>query len=181
MEAAGRPSDPSWVAATIRPTSAGLRTGTRRRTRGYDYLHLAVDDRSRIVYAEALSDDGQEAAAGFMERARAWFCAQGITIERVMTDNGACYRSKAFRAVLEAAGIKHKRTRPYRPQTNGKVERFNLTLKLEWAYAAVHDTNQARLDALGRWLHHYNHHRPHMAHNGEAPMAFVNNLCGNHN
>lgn len=155
--------------------------GRRVRAVGYDYLHIALDDRSRIAYIEALPDEGRASAAGFMERALAWFSDADITIERVMTDNGACYRSRQFRDVLAAAEIKHKRTRPYRPQTNGKVERFNLTLKLEWAYAAVYRSNAARLRTLESWLHLYNHHRPHQAHKGGVPMACVNNVCGNHN
>ena len=147
---------------------------------GYDYLHIAVDDRSRIAYVEAHADERKETAASFMTRAIAWFADHGITVERVMTDNGSCYRSHAFRDALTANDITHKRTRPYRPQTNGKVERFNLTLKLEWAYAAVYDSNQARLDQLVTWVHWYNHHRAHMAHNGGAPMSSVNNVPANH-
>jgi transposase InsO family protein len=111
----------------------------------------------------------------------AWYQALGITVERVMTDNGSCYRSKQFRSLLASAGIKHIRTRPYRPQTNGKVERFNLTLKIGWAYATCYASNQARVVDLPSWLHYYNHHRPHMALNGKAPMAVVNILCENHN
>jgi len=149
-------------------------------TLGYDYLHIAVDDRSRIVYAEVLKDERRDTAAEFMGRALSWFKELGIDVERVMTDNGACYRSKAFNGVLDAAGVVHKWTRPYRPQTNGKVERFNLTLKNEWAYVTAYATNRERLDTLPTWLHHYNHHRPHLAHAGKAPMAIVNNVCGNH-
>ena len=154
--------------------------GRRIHTLGYDFLHIAVDDRSRIAYAEALADERRETAAAFMSRALRWFSDLGITIERVMTDNGSCYRSRDFRDVLSSAGVAHKRTRPYRPQTNGKVERFNLTLKSEWAYAAVYRSNQARLDDLSDWLHRYNHHRAHLAHDGEAPMSAVNNVCGKH-
>jgi transposase InsO family protein len=95
--------------------------------------------------------------------------------------DGSCYRSKTFRDVLSDAGIAHKRTRPYRPQTNGKVERFNLTLKLEWAYSTVYTSNQQRLDALAGFLHRYNHDRPHHAHNGGTPMSTVNNLPAKHN
>ncbi len=154
--------------------------GRRRYTLGYDYLHIAVDDHSRIAYAEALGDERKETAAGFMERALAWFFELGINVERVMTDNGSAYKSHVFRDVLVAAGVKHKRTRPYCPQTNGKVERFNLTLKIEWAYASVYSGNQARLEDLPGWLHYYNHHRSHMAHDGEVPMSAVNNVCGTH-
>jgi transposase InsO family protein len=147
---------------------------------GYDYLHIAVDDRSRIAYAEAHRDERKETAAGFIQRAIAWYATHGITVQRVMTDNGACYRSHTFRDALAHAEVKHKRTRPRRPQTNGKVERFNLTLKLEWAYAAVYTSNQARLDDLDGWLHHYNWHRPHYAHQGGTPMACVTDVPGKH-
>ena len=145
---------------------------------GYDYLHIAVDDRSRVAYVEAHRDERQDTAAAFMRRALAWFADHAVTVQRVMTDNGSCYRSKAFRAVLHDHGVVHKRTRAYRPQTNGKVERFNLTLKLEWAYARPYTGNQARLDQLPRWLHDYNHHRGHYAHQGGVPMAIVNNVSG---
>jgi transposase InsO family protein len=154
-----------------------------RRTRsgvGFDYLHAAVDDRSRVAYIEAHPDERAATAAGFIDRAVAWFAAHGVTVQRVMTDNGACYRSHAVRDTLAAHGVAHRRTRAYRPQTNGKVERFNLTLKLEWAYATVYDGNQARLDDLDRWLHHYNWHRPHSAHHGGTPMSAVNNLPEKH-
>jgi transposase InsO family protein/transposase len=166
-----------------RRNNAGYRlrsNGKRRRTLGYDYIHAAVDDCSRVAYAEVHGDERKETATEFTKRAIAHFMALGITVERVMTDGGSCYRSKQFRELLSDNGIKHKRTRPYRPQTNGKVERFNLTLKLGWAYAREYSSNQARLDDLPVWLHHYNHHRPHMAHKGKAPMACINNLCGNH-
>jgi transposase InsO family protein len=154
--------------------------GQRSRHLGYDYLHIAVDDRSRIAYAEAHRDERKATAAAFIVRAIGWFAEHGVTVERVLTDNGSCYRSADFAAVLTAHRVRHLRTRPYRPQTNGKAERFNLTLKHEWAYAAVYDSNQARLDDLDRWLHTYNHHRPHMAHDGGTPMSLVNNLPAKH-
>ena len=147
---------------------------------GYDYLHIAVDDRSRIAYVEAHRDERKETAAAFMHRAIRWFAAHGITTQRVMTDNGSCYRSKAFGEVLTQAGIAHKRTRPYRPQTNGKVERFNRTLKEEWAYARPYRSNQQRLDDLAAFVHDYNHHRGHYAHNGATPMSVVNNVPAMH-
>jgi transposase InsO family protein len=147
---------------------------------GYDYLHVAVDDRTRIAYAEAHRDERQDTAVGFISRAITWFADHGITVEGVMTDNGACYRSHALGDTLTAAGVRHLRTRPYRPQTNGKVERLNLTLKHEWAYVTAYTSNQARLDALASWLHHYNHHRPHTAHQGATPMSLVNNLPTKH-
>jgi transposase InsO family protein len=147
---------------------------------GYDYLHIAVDDRSRMAYVEPQPNERDTTAAGFMRRAIAFFGTRGITIERVMTDNGPCYRSRAFAEVLARGEIGHRRTRPYRPQTNGKAERFNLTLKWEWAYRAPYETNGARLDALSTWLHWYNFHRPHMAHRGGTPMSSVNNVPGKH-
>lgn len=147
---------------------------------GYDYLHIAVDDRSRLAYAEAHDDERKDTAAGFIDRAVDWFAAQGIAVERVLTDNGSCYRSRAFRNALDRRGVAARRTRPYRPQTNGKAERFNLTLKHEWAYTQPYESNSARLDALDTWLHYYNHHRGHMAHRGRTPMSSINNLPGNH-
>lgn len=147
---------------------------------GYDYLHVAIDDRTRIAYVEALADERRETAASFMVRALGWFSSIGVSIERVMTDNGACYRSTPFREVLAGSGIAHKRTRPYRPQTNGKVERLNLTLKWEWAYARSYSSNRQRLDALQAWVHQYNHHRPHMAHGGGSPMSALNDVSGNY-
>jgi transposase InsO family protein len=157
------------------------RRAKRRQPRlGYDYLHIAVDDRSRVAYVEAHHDERKDTAAAFMIRAVAWFADHGITVERVLTDNGMCYRSRVFAQALAQAGVTHKRTRPYRPQTNGKAERFNLTLKLEWAYAQPYASNQARLDDLARFVHHYNHHRPHHAHNGGTPMTTVNNLPAKH-
>jgi transposase InsO family protein len=158
------------------------RAGSRRlRGQGYDFIHAAVDDRSRLAYAEILTDERKETASAFMARAIGFFADRGITVERVLTDNGSCYRSKPFARVLAEAGIGHRRTRPYRPQTNGKVERFNLTLKWEWAYSRPYGTNASRTEALERWLHHYNYHRPHMAHAGRTPITVLNNVPRKHN
>jgi transposase InsO family protein len=147
---------------------------------GYDFVHAAVDDRSRVAYAEILPDERKETASTFMTRAIGFFAQRGITVERVLTDNGSCYRSREFARTLADAGVVHRRTRPYRPQTNGKVERFNLTLKWEWAYAQAYDTNASRTQELSRWLHHYNYHRPHMAHAGRAPITVLNNVPRKH-
>jgi transposase InsO family protein len=141
---------------------------------------VAVDDCWRLAYLEIHPDERSQAAVGFTGRALAWFAGLGITVERVMTDNGACYRCDAFGRLLASAGIAHQRTRPYRPCTNGKVERFNQTLDREWAYAAVSTSNQARLAALPSWLHTYNCHRPHTALNKRNPMNLLNNVPGNH-
>ena len=152
----------------------------RRVKTGYDYLHVAVDDRTRLAYVEAHDRQDGAAAAGFMARALAWFAQLGVQVERVLTDNGWCYRSQAFQQVLTQAGAEHRRTRPYRPQTNGKAERFNRTLATEWSYAQLYTSNQARLAALPGWLHHYNHHRPHTALDGRSPMQLLNNVPENY-
>jgi transposase InsO family protein len=147
---------------------------------GYDFIHSAIDDRSRLAYAEILPDERKETASAFMTRAMGFFADHGVSVERVLTDNGSCYRSREFARVLADAGVAHRRTRPYRPQTNGKVERFNLTLKWEWAYARPYETNDSRTQELERWLHHYNYHRPHMAHAGRSPITVVNNVPRKH-
>ncbi|MER5972863.1 IS481 family transposase [Streptomyces sp. NPDC002055] len=145
---------------------------------GYSYIHSAVDDHSRLAYSEVLADERKETAAGFWQRANAFFAAHGITVERVLTDNGSCYKSKAFTQTLAAAGITHKKIRPYRPQTNGKVERFNRTLLDEWAYQRPYQTNTERTQALADFLHTYNHHRCHTALDGHPPISRVNNAPG---
>lgn len=159
----------------------GSGTGSRHhRGQGYDFVHAAVDDRSRLAYAEILPDERKETAVGFMTRALRFYADRGIIVERVLTDNGSCYRSKEFARTLARAGVRHRRTRPYRPQTNGKVERFNQTLKWEWAYARPYDTNASRTKELEHWLHHYNYHRPHMALSGSAPITILNNVPRKH-
>ncbi len=127
----------------------------------------AVDDFSRLAYSEQLTDERKETAADFWTRASAFFATAGIAVSAVMTDNGACYRSHAFATALDQ--IKHRRTRPYRPQTNGKVERFNRTINQEWAYAEVYTSDDARAATYGDWLHNYNHHRPHTGIGGQVP------------
>jgi len=156
-------------------------TGSRRhRGDGYDFVHAAVDDRSRLAYAEICPDERKETASAFVSRALAFFADRGVTVERVLTDNGSCYRSREFARTLADAGIDHRRTRPYRPQTNGKVERFNLALKWEWAYARAYKSNTSRTKELERWLHDYNYHRPHMAHAGRPPISALNNVPRKH-
>ena len=163
---------------TLKVTSRTARAGASP-SRGYAYLHHAVDDHSRLAYSEILADERKETAAAFWERARAFFTDSGIEVTAVMTDNGACYRSRAFAAAL-GTGVKHRFTRPYRPQTNGKVERFNRTLAQEWAYAVAYDSEDARAASYGAWLHHYNHHRPHTGIGGQTPSERVHNLTGNY-
>ncbi len=152
---------------------AGRKT---RRNAGYSYLHTAVDDHSRLAYSEIHADEKKETATAFWQRAHAFFTGAGITVERVLTDNGSCYRSRDWRDSLAAAGITHKRTRPYRPQTNGKVERFNRTLLDEWAYARPYRSDIERREAFPGWLHSYNHHRGHTALAGKPPASRVPNL-----
>ncbi|MGX1873178.1 IS481 family transposase [Nocardia fluminea] len=147
---------------------------------GYSYLHNAVDDHSRLAYTEILADERKETAAGFWRRAQKFFSTNGITVRKVLTDNGPCYRSRVWAEAMTTAGITHKRTRPYRPQTNGKVERFNRTLVDEWAYAHAYRSEAERRAAFSDWLHTYNHHRAHTALGGHPPASRVPNLTGQH-
>jgi len=148
----------------------------KQRGRGYAFLHHALDDHSRLVYSEILTDERGATAAAFWTRARAFFADAGMTVAAVLTDNGACYRSYAFRTALGSA--RHRRTRAYRPQTNGKVERFNRTLAAEWAYARPYLSDEARVATYDAWLHHYNHHRPHTGIGGAVTADRVHNLTG---
>jgi transposase InsO family protein len=151
----------------------------RRAGTGYAYLHHAVDDHSRLAYSEILADETKETAAAFWLRAVSFFAAHGITVKAVLTDNGSCYRSRAFAAAL-GPHVKHRRTRPYRPQTNGKVERFNRTLATEWAYVRPYASEDERAAAYPDWLHHYNHHRTHTGIGGKTPISRVHNVRGNY-
>jgi transposase InsO family protein len=143
---------------------------------GYGFIHSAVDDHSRVAYSEILDDERKETAAGFWLRAVNWYSDHGIEIEEVLTDNGACYRSIPFARAL--GEVKHRRTRPYRPQTNGKVERFNRTMLEEWAYVRPYASEAERMEAFGLFLHLYNHHRSHTALGGQPPISRVNDLAG---
>ena len=143
---------------------------------GTAFIHNAVDDHSRLAYCEILTDERKETASAFWVRANAYFTSCGITVKRVLTDNGSAYRSGDFAAAL--GEITHKWTRPYRPQTNGKVERFNRTLEQEWAYARPYRSEAERVAAFPEFLHTYNHHRGHTALKGASPADRVPNLCG---
>ncbi|CAG7571695.1 transposase IS481 family protein [Barrientosiimonas humi] len=145
---------------------------------GYAYLHHAMDDHSRYAYSEILADETKQTASAFMTRAIEHFTSIGVTIARVMTDNGSCYRSRDFASVLNDNAIRHKRTRPYRPQTNGKVERFNRILQEEWAYARPYASESERVAQFPQFLHTYNHHRGHTALHGATPADRVPNLAG---
>jgi hypothetical protein len=145
---------------------------------GHAFIHAAVDDHTRLAYCEIHEDETRQTAAAFWVRAHAWFGSHGIAVQRVLTDNGGCYRSHLWRDTLADLGVKHLHTRPYRPQTNGKVERFNRTMLNEWAYQRLFTTEQARRAALPGWLHRYNHHRPHTALGGLAPITRCTNVPG---
>ena len=149
-------------------------TGDRRGQKkeiGWEFLHVCVDDASRLAYTEILPDERKESAVAFLERAIAWFASLGVTVERVMTDNGSAYRSHAFRAACQAARVKHKRTKPYTPRTNGKAELFIQTSLREWAYRQAFPTSAERTAAMRPWLHGYNRHRPHSALGGKPPFT----------
>jgi hypothetical protein len=158
--------------------STGRTSRHRSPLHGHTYIHSAVDDHSRLTYSEIHDDETRETAAAFWVRAVAWFADHGITVERVLTDNGGCYRSFLWRDAVAGTGTRHLRTRPYRPQTNGKVERFHRTLLNEWAYARLYTSDHARRAALPAWLHRYNHHRPHTALGGSSPISRCPNVSG---
>jgi transposase InsO family protein len=158
-------------------------TGDRRRRHrgiGWDRVHVAVDDHSRLAYAEELADELPATTAGFLHRAWRFYAAHGITVERVLTDNGSPYVSHLFAAACDELGIGHRRTRPYRPQTNGKVERMNRTLLAEWAYARPFADTAERAASLAAYLDFYNRRRPHWALSGQPPISRtpVNNPTG---
>lgn len=154
-------------------------TSTRHANIGTAFLHTVIDDHSRVAYVEICADEKAQTAIGVLERAVAWFSDRGVNVERVLSDNGSCYRSFAWREACAALGISHKRTRPYRPQTNGKSERFHRTLADGWAYARFYSSEDERREALPAWLHFYNHHRIHSAISG-TPISRLNNLPGHH-
>ena len=144
---------------------------------GYGFIHSAVDDHSRLAYCEILNDEKKETASAFWLRATKWFFERGIVVQEVLTDNGSCYRSHDFRKAL-GEHVTHRWTRPYRPQTNGKVERFNRTMLEEWAYVRPYATEAERVEAFQGFLHLYNHHRGHTALKGKPPISRVNDLRG---
>jgi transposase InsO family protein len=160
------------------------RTGQRDRHHGARvgtaYLHTVIDDHSRVAYVEIHADETAETAIGVLRNAAAWFAGHGVAVERVLSDNGSCYRSHAWRDACTDLNITHKRTRPYRPQTNGKIERFHRTLADGWAYARYYDSETARRQALPGWLHFYNHHRAHSAIGALPPFSRLTNLPGHH-
>jgi transposase InsO family protein len=151
----------------------------RARGIGYEHLHVAIDDASRLAYVELLPSLGREDATGFLNRALAWYAQLGAKVERVMTDNGSAYRSKLFASALQHAQARHVRTRPYTPRTNGKAERFIQTSLREWAYAKPYGSSAERAKAIPKWIDHYNLNRPHADIGGISPVHRLNNLLGN--
>jgi transposase InsO family protein len=153
--------------------------GHRRTTVGWEYVHIAIDDHSRLAYAEVLPDEKATTAIAFLRRATAFFARYGIVVERVLTDNGSAYRAAIHALACRGLGIRHLRTRPRRPQTNGKAERFIRTLLNGWAYGAIYASSNERTTALDGWLWHYNHQRRHSA-LGHQPPASRTNLLGSY-
>jgi transposase InsO family protein len=178
----------------IAPGRAGHRVhGNRRlqrsprkqgkKTVGWEFVHVCIDDATRLAYVEVLADEKATTAVGFLRRAVAFYASHGITVQRVMSDNGACYRSTLHAVACRALSIKHLRTRPYRPRTNGKAERFIRTLLAGWAYGAIYGSSTERTAALDGWLWIYNHRRPHGALSHKPPIARLvelNNVPGSY-
>lgn len=157
------------------------RDGVERRIIGWDYVHVAIDDATRLAYAEVLPDEKAVTAIAFLRRAIAFFERYGMTVEELITDNGSAYRSTVHAIACRALGIRHLRTRPYRPQTNGKAERFIRTMLSGWAYGAIYGSSRERTAALDGWLWTYNHHRRHSAIGHKPPTERLNNLLGTYN
>jgi transposase InsO family protein len=147
---------------------------------GAAFVHTVIDDHSRVAYVEVHDDERKETAAAVLRNAVAWFADRGVIVQRVLSDNGSCYRSQLWRETCLELGITPKRTRPYRPQTNGKIERFHRTLTDGWAFKKLYNSESARRNALPAWVHEYNHHRPHTAIGKVAPITRLNNLAGHH-
>ena len=152
--------------------------GVDRGIIGWDYVHIAIDDATRLAYAEVVADEKAARPVECLRRAIAFYARHGITAERVLTDNGSPYRSTVHAIACRALGVRHLRTRPRRPQTNGKAERFIRTMLAGWAYGAIYRSSRERTAALDGWLWHYNHHRRHQAIGRQAPITRLNNLLG---
>jgi transposase InsO family protein/transposase len=171
------------VTGNRRQRARRSRTGNDGRylgTAGWEFVHVAVDDATRLAYAEVLADETATTAIGFLRRAVAFYRRHGITVERVMTDNGSAYRSAVHALACRVLGIRHLRTRPRRPQTNGKAERFIRTMLAGWAYGAIYRDSRERTAALDGWLWTYNHHRRHSAIGRQPPITRLNNLLGSY-
>jgi transposase InsO family protein len=150
----------------------GDRTGqSNTRGVGWEFVHVCIDDASRIAFSKIMKDEKKASAVAFLKAAVTYYASLGITVERVMTDNGSCYRSRAFARACKRLGLQHIRTKPYTPKTNGKAERFIQTSLREWAYARAYNTSDERADELPRWLHRYNWHRPHGSIGSKPPIS----------
>ena len=152
--------------------------GRVRRKAGWEFVHVAIDDATRLAYAEVLDNETAATSVGFLRRALAFYASHGVTVERVMTDNGSPYISTIHALACRTLGIRHLRTRPRRPQTNGKAERLIRTMLGGWAYSAIYASSRERTAALDGWLHRYNHHRPHRSIGRQPPITRLNNLLG---
>ena len=146
---------------------------------GWEYVHVCIDDASRVAFTQILPDEKRESAIAFLEAALDYYKGLGITVQRVMTDNGGCYKSFAFRDACEQLGLKHIRTKPYTPKTNGKAERFIQTALREWAYAQAYENSDHRADEMPIWLHRYNWHRPHGSLKAQTPISRLGLNDGN--
>ena len=165
--------------AAARPTVGNTKNGNPRI--GICYVHTVIDDYSRVAYAECHDNETAATAVGVLYRAVAWFAERGVTVERVLSDNGIALRLPLWRDTCAELGITHKRTRSAPTQTNGKIERLHRTMADGWAYRRLYNSENARRAALAGWLHQYNHHRPHSALGGQPPISRMNNLAGHHN
>lgn len=164
-----------------RATPGAKRSSKHHELLGHAFVHTVIDDHSRVAYAEIHDDETAATAIGVLRRAVGWFAMRGVRVERVLSDNGSCYKSHAWRDACAELHISHKRTRPYRPQTNGKIERFHRTMAQEWAFARHYPNEQTRRSALPAWLHTYNHHRQHSAIGKASPITRLTNLPGQYN
>jgi transposase InsO family protein len=145
--------------------------GGKSRGAGWEFVHVCIDDASRIAFSQVLPDEKQGSAMAFLKAAIAYYASLGVTVTGLMTDNGSCYKAHAFRDLCKALGLKHIRTKPYTPKTNGKAERFVQTSLREWAYAQAYQTSDDRAAELGPWLHRYNWHRPHGGIKSHTPIS----------
>ena len=175
----GRQQGEKNRSATVTRTGAA-RSRSRNPVIGTCYLHTVIDDHSRVAYVEARDDETKETATEVLRNAVAWFAERGVTVQRVLSDNGSCYRSNLWRDTCIELTITPKWTRPYRPQTNGKIERFHRTLAEGWAFKKFYTSESARLAALPSWIHEYNHHRPHSAIGKCSPISRLDNRAGHH-
>lgn len=165
--------------AKNRAATPGIKRSRRRdELLGHAFVHTVIDDHSRVAYAEIHDDETAATAIAVLQRAVSWYRIRGVVVERVLSDNGSCYKSKAWRQACIELGVQHKRTRPYRPQTNGKAERFHRTMAAEWAFSRHYRSEAQRRSALAAWLHTYNHHRQHSAIGKVPPITRLINLPG---